>query len=296
MDDVADLSDRVRSVIVAGRDELRREIGDEQTPCPSRSGSSQRPNPTVPSALLVAIATSTAVFTATPFFLSSVAEQYDVAIGTAGLTSTAQLGGFVVASWWGRPVPPSGSRHLRDRHVARRRLEPRVGRAPRSSCSSRSVSSAGSRSVSPHGSPGRRRSATPAGPATSPSSARWWASSPPRSSRSSCSRRGWTGCSWSLAVITALPLDLHPPGSPPRPPPSAPHPPRGDTCGEGNPVRAHPAHARWIRRCSSTRRRSARSSTGSHRSRCRCSSAPTRWRRSRRRDGPADAGRPASGS
>ncbi len=57
--------------------------------------------PTVPSALLVAIATSTAVFTATPFFLSSVAEQYDVAIGTAGLTSTAQLGGFVVASWVG---------------------------------------------------------------------------------------------------------------------------------------------------------------------------------------------------
>lgn len=57
--------------------------------------------PTVPSALLVAIASSTAVFTATPFFLSSVAEQYEVAIGTAGLTSTAQLGGFVVASWVG---------------------------------------------------------------------------------------------------------------------------------------------------------------------------------------------------
>jgi DHA1 family inner membrane transport protein len=64
--------------------------------------------PEVPPALLVAIATSTAVFTATPFFLFSVAEQYDVAIGTAGLTSTAQLGGFVVASWVGgrflRPV------------------------------------------------------------------------------------------------------------------------------------------------------------------------------------------------
>jgi predicted MFS family arabinose efflux permease len=57
--------------------------------------------PTVPAALLVAIASSTVVFTATPFFLSSVAEQYDVAIGTAGLTSTAQLAGFVVASWVG---------------------------------------------------------------------------------------------------------------------------------------------------------------------------------------------------
>ncbi len=57
--------------------------------------------PTVPAALLVAIASSTVVFTATPFFLSSVAEQYDVAIGTAGLTSTAQLAGFVVASWIG---------------------------------------------------------------------------------------------------------------------------------------------------------------------------------------------------
>ncbi|MGB0111896.1 MAG: MFS transporter [Ilumatobacteraceae bacterium] len=64
--------------------------------------------PTVPVALLVAIATSTAVFAATPFLLSSVAEEFDVAIGIAGLMSTAQLGGFVIASWFGgrflRPI------------------------------------------------------------------------------------------------------------------------------------------------------------------------------------------------
>lgn len=64
--------------------------------------------PTVPAALLIAIATSTAVFAATPFLLPSVAEEFGVAVGTAGLMSTAQLGGFVVASWVGgrflRPV------------------------------------------------------------------------------------------------------------------------------------------------------------------------------------------------
>jgi predicted MFS family arabinose efflux permease len=64
--------------------------------------------PTVPAALLTAIATSTAVFAATPFLLPSVAEEFDVAVGTAGLMSTAQLAGFVVASWVGgrflRPV------------------------------------------------------------------------------------------------------------------------------------------------------------------------------------------------
>jgi predicted MFS family arabinose efflux permease len=64
--------------------------------------------PSVPTALLIAIASSTAVFTATPFLLSSVSEAYDVTIGTAGWMSTAQLAGFVVASWVGgrflRPI------------------------------------------------------------------------------------------------------------------------------------------------------------------------------------------------
>jgi len=62
----------------------------------------------VPAALLVAIATSTAVFAATPFLLPAVADEFGVAIGTAGLMSTTQLGGFVIASWVGgrflRPV------------------------------------------------------------------------------------------------------------------------------------------------------------------------------------------------
>jgi predicted MFS family arabinose efflux permease len=57
--------------------------------------------PSVPTALLVAIATSTAVFAATPFLLPSVAEEFDVTIAMAGLISTAQLGGFVAASWVG---------------------------------------------------------------------------------------------------------------------------------------------------------------------------------------------------
>lgn len=57
--------------------------------------------PSVPAALLAAIATSTAVFAATPFLLPSVADEFDVSVGTAGLMSTAQLGGFVLASWVG---------------------------------------------------------------------------------------------------------------------------------------------------------------------------------------------------
>jgi DHA1 family inner membrane transport protein len=64
--------------------------------------------PTVPAALLTAIATSTAVFAATPFLLPSVADEFDVTVATAGLMSTAQLAGFVIASWVGgrflRPV------------------------------------------------------------------------------------------------------------------------------------------------------------------------------------------------
>lgn len=64
--------------------------------------------PSVPTPLLVAIASSTAVFAATPFLLPAVADEYDVTIGTAGWMSTAQLAGFVVASWVGgrflRPI------------------------------------------------------------------------------------------------------------------------------------------------------------------------------------------------
>jgi MFS family permease len=64
--------------------------------------------PTVPAALLVAIASSTAVFAATPFLLAAVSDEFGVTISTAGWMSTAQLAGFVVASWTGghflRPV------------------------------------------------------------------------------------------------------------------------------------------------------------------------------------------------
>ena len=64
--------------------------------------------PSVPTALLVAIASSTAVFAATPFLLPAVSDEYDVAVSTAGWMSTTQLAGFVLASWVGgrflRPV------------------------------------------------------------------------------------------------------------------------------------------------------------------------------------------------
>lgn len=64
--------------------------------------------PTVAPALLVAIASSTAIFAATPFLLPAIAAEYDVSVGSVGWMSTTQLGGFVAASWVGgrflRPV------------------------------------------------------------------------------------------------------------------------------------------------------------------------------------------------
>ena len=213
--------------------------------------------PTVPSALLVAIATSTAVFTATPFFLSSVAEQYDVAIGTAGLTSTAQLGGFVVASWVGGRFlhPVRGIFVIGTLLGVVSNFGSAVAPAFELLVALRFVSglslgfAAWIAWQAAFGHPGRSGEVAVVGPlvgvVASPLIAIVLQSA---------------GLNWLFVVlgfITALPLDLHPSGSPPRPPPSAPHPPRRDACGEGDPVRAHPAHARRIvgvRLCGSDRR------------------------------------------
>lgn len=48
--------------------------------------------------LLAATAVSSIVFTATPFLLTPLAADFEVAVGTASLVSTAQLGGFVLSS------------------------------------------------------------------------------------------------------------------------------------------------------------------------------------------------------
>ena len=50
-------------------------------------------------AILVAMASSTAVFTATPFLLRPVSQEFGITVGAAGWISTAQLAGFVIASW-----------------------------------------------------------------------------------------------------------------------------------------------------------------------------------------------------
>lgn len=48
--------------------------------------------------LLAATAVSSIVFTATPFLLTPIANDFGVGVGTASLVSTAQLGGFVLSS------------------------------------------------------------------------------------------------------------------------------------------------------------------------------------------------------
>ncbi len=58
--------------------------------------------------LLAATAMSSLIFTATPFLLPAVADAFDVSLGAASLISSAQLGGFVVASsFGGRRLRPS---------------------------------------------------------------------------------------------------------------------------------------------------------------------------------------------
>lgn len=49
--------------------------------------------------VLVTIASSTAIFTATPFLLRPIADEFGVSVGAAGVISTGQLAGFVVGSW-----------------------------------------------------------------------------------------------------------------------------------------------------------------------------------------------------
>ena len=64
--------------------------------------------PSVAPALLVAIGSSTVVFVSTPFLLAGIADQRDVSLGAVGWISTAQLLGFVIASWasgrWLTPI------------------------------------------------------------------------------------------------------------------------------------------------------------------------------------------------
>lgn len=49
--------------------------------------------------VLATIASSTAVFTATPFLLRPLATEFSATVGAVGWISTAQLAGFVIASW-----------------------------------------------------------------------------------------------------------------------------------------------------------------------------------------------------
>ncbi len=49
--------------------------------------------------LMAAASLASAIFTATPLVLGSVAERFDVSVPTAGLFSATQLGAFVVGSW-----------------------------------------------------------------------------------------------------------------------------------------------------------------------------------------------------
>lgn len=64
--------------------------------------------PEVRLGILVAAASSSIVFTATPFLISSVVEDFDVGLGLASSISTAQLAGFVAATALaGRRLAPS---------------------------------------------------------------------------------------------------------------------------------------------------------------------------------------------
>lgn len=55
--------------------------------------------PSVSPVVLATIGSSTAIFTATPFLLRPLADEFGVTVGAVGLISTGQLAGFVVGSW-----------------------------------------------------------------------------------------------------------------------------------------------------------------------------------------------------
>ncbi len=55
--------------------------------------------PSVDVVTIITIASSTAVFTATPFLLRPLADEFGATVGAVGWISTAQLAGFVLASW-----------------------------------------------------------------------------------------------------------------------------------------------------------------------------------------------------
>lgn len=63
--------------------------------------------PSVPAGVLAATAVGTLVLSANPFLLPAVADAYDIDLVVASLTTTVQLGGFVVGSWVaGRHLQP----------------------------------------------------------------------------------------------------------------------------------------------------------------------------------------------
>ena len=103
--DIPDLRTQVRDIIIAARDDdLRQRVRRLASGCRRRHSRhrsvSSRPAKPVPTALLVAIASSTAVFAATRS--TAVSDEYDVRDQLRRLDETAQLAGFVLASWVGR--------------------------------------------------------------------------------------------------------------------------------------------------------------------------------------------------
>ncbi|MDH5520309.1 MAG: MFS transporter, partial [Acidimicrobiia bacterium] len=67
--------------------------------------------PSVHGAVLAAVGVATVVFSASPFLIDEVADHYELGLSSAALISTAQLGGFGIASFGaGRTL--AGRRHV----------------------------------------------------------------------------------------------------------------------------------------------------------------------------------------
>lgn len=63
--------------------------------------------PRISPGIMIGLAVSTVVFSATPFLIPAIAGQRSIGVGLAGTISTAQLGGFVLATWGaGRVLRP----------------------------------------------------------------------------------------------------------------------------------------------------------------------------------------------
>ena len=297
------LRDRVRTMISDARDELRAEHGfvarrvrnelTLQVPVRLQQAASLSVRP----AVFAAIASSTAIFTATPFLLRPIADEFGVSLGAAGGVSTRPTRRFRDRIVDGGPASAdpcvrcsSRSASSESSRTSRAALAPGLAPARRGPVRERDLARAWRR-----GSPGRTRSATPTRPAMSPRSGRSSASCVPPCSPLLLDAAAPLDVRRAALIVGRSPLLFAAQVDVKDRLATAPDPPRSDP-GQYRPAdragAGHHGRLIGVRLRGGDRHRVQRIA---RRSPSRWPSARTHWSRFPRRGGEDDAGRPACG-